>query len=104
MALQLNIYGQVYNDEEPCFLRSVGGVFVYNRAGRNWVNLASLMEKAEAEGYVFGPREIGVPSAAWQAVHSSLAGIAWAEMIEPTSCEPEIIKAVKKKKKKLKGD
>lgn len=68
MGTQLNVFGDVYDDAEPCFLPTAEGL-VFNRVTRDWLTIDSLAAHMIAVGWVLAPNEIGVPSDEWQAVN-----------------------------------
>ena len=88
MSLHLNIYGQVYDDSEPCFLRTADLRFVYNRVAREWIKWPSLEALAVREGYTFKDNEVGAPSSDWVAKNFSFNGIEWDTVVDPIVIPP----------------
>lgn len=91
MALRFNVYGQLYDDCEPCFMKTVDGQ-VYNRATRTFTSMDLLQAAAAQKNHEWGDNEIGVPSAEWQAKNDVGPGIAWASDGTPPSVAPNPIK------------
>ena len=81
----LNVFGDVYDDGEPCFLTTAPGVLVYNRVTRNWVTWASLEAKATAESHSWQTREVGIPSLTWQERNSRISGLVWFPGLDDTA-------------------
>lgn len=84
----LNIFGDRYMDDEPCFLTTMEGTLVFNRITRDWVNWASLEAKAVAEGHTWQSREVGIPSLTWQLRNSWAIGQRWAPGLDNTQGLP----------------
>lgn len=66
MALQLNVFGDRYDDGEPCFFTIAAGTMVFNRVTRTWHDWASLDAYATEKGHTWANREVGIPSILYQ--------------------------------------
>lgn len=83
MTKHLNVFGDVYDDAEPCFL-TTGGDSVFNRVRRQWYSALSIQALATETGHVWQVNEVGVPSDEWIETHGD-HGIVWAPGIGPGS-------------------
>ena len=79
MTAQLNIFGNVYDDSEPCFIDA--GTHYFDRVTNGLFLKTALDAKATAESYTWGPNERGTPSAEWRKNHM---GISYAPTPPPT--------------------
>jgi len=66
MTLQTNIFGQTYDDAEPCFFPAENGTTVFNRVTHTWHDWASLASLAKEKGHDWQPNEIGIPTLKYQ--------------------------------------
>jgi hypothetical protein len=85
MTLQLNLFGERYSDDEPCFLTIADGRMVYNRVRRSWTKWPALEAAATAKGHTWQFREVGIPSLEWQVHNSRLVGQRWAPGLDDTA-------------------
>lgn len=83
MTLHINLYGQRYEDDEPCFLTNEIGVRVWSRVRNRWLNWASLVAKAAEMGHTWQPREVGIPSIKWQM--TNMFGQEWGPGLDDTN-------------------
>jgi hypothetical protein len=85
MTQQLNLFGERYGDDEPCFLTIADGRMVYNRVRRSWTKWPALAAAAADMGHTWQPREVGIPSLEWQLHNSRLVGQRWAPGLDDTA-------------------
>lgn len=57
MAAKHNIFGQVYDDSQPCFL-DIGNGFVLNRVNNRELTLDGLLTLGKRIGYAWSKGEI----------------------------------------------
>jgi len=85
MTLQNNIFGQTYDDSEPCFLTTEQGVRVWSCVDNRWFNWLSLVKLAETKTHNWANREVGIPSLTWQEHNSRISGQQWAPGLDDTA-------------------
>lgn len=68
MTIQQNVFGELYDDAEPCFL-TAGGDWVFNRVTREWLKASSLAKHMVLVGWNMSNNEVGVPSQEWSETH-----------------------------------
>ena len=72
MTVQLDVFGYKYDDAEPAFTMLKGGDFYYHIITGKRYEKTSFDAMLTAQGKSFGAKELGVPSAAWQAGHNTI--------------------------------
>ena len=80
-----NLFGTTYDNEEPCFLTTARGEFVFDRVRHRWLDWASLNAKAIEMSHSWQPREVGIPSIMWQRNNSWTNGQRWAPGLDDTA-------------------
>lgn len=84
MTSQLNIFGEIYEDTEPCFFTIASGIKVYSRLTREWFDWDALAAKAASEGHTWSHREVGIPSQKWQLANTRMNGWYFAPGLDNT--------------------
>lgn len=81
--MQFNIFGQTYDEKEPCFVRTANPGTFYNRLDNKIYTRAGLDRYAKMLHYQWGENERGFASEKFLKLNPGIPGIAQDDAPEP---------------------